>query len=315
MIKFSDLSVEIGHLYVSELQLSANATSLSDSACELINLRIDSGYAAVLSTINKYRDHRKSVSTVILIDDYFLPQTARITREEIANQIQESCQRSSIPLDYIVYESALADDVAMLHGRLMPFPSDGAGSSKDNASGMSQWLSNGQFGRGTKPVSTSPRLGRGATRRNQVEDKTHLEALGARAGYHSLHIDIELYKDERDKRKWACPILAAWWQLVRLGMLRDSEGNPCYPGDTVKITADHPLFAKRTLTALSPEFLAIEAAVRTILAQVSVPEQWLKQLREGKDRPRADEHLSRIAYAFVADQFHPIGLRESDQWE
>lgn len=316
-MEFADLSVEIGHLYISELELPAGATGLTDPARELISRRIDAGYAAVVSTIQKYQGRKKPkrVSTAVLIDDYFMPDNLRIDREEIADCVKKSCEDSHIPLDYIVYESALADSVEMLHGRLMPFPKPCSGSEGLDTGGETRWLSNGQLGRDPGGSPRTRIQGLVITPSTEDEDTTRLKSFGARSGQHSLHLDIELYRGENDSRKWACPILAAWWQLVRLGMFRDSDGNSCLPTDTdiVRDGCD-AFFAKRTLTALSPEFLGIEAAVRTILEQVSVPPRWIKSLQDDKDEPEADEHLSRIAYTFVADRFHPDGLRESDKW-
>src|SRR6202023_168737 len=38
---------------------------------------------------------------------------------------------------------------------------------------------------------------------------------------HSIFIDVELWDDSDGQRTWSCPMLAAAWQLMRLGFLRD----------------------------------------------------------------------------------------------
>ena len=276
---------------------------------KLVGRRMDAGFAAVAPIVKRYEQHKKQVSVVVLIDDYFWTKKYELSREDIADEVVQYSAEKSIPLDFVVYESALAESVEMMFSRIAPFPIVGAGSRQVDSVDRSQWLSNGQAGRKLARSTTSPRLG--MSRTADGPDETLVE----RPRPHSLHIDVEMYADdEDDQRKWACPVLAAWWQLVRLGMLRDNEGNASYPSDT-KVISDHgKLFAKRTLTALSPDFLEIEAAVRTILCQVNIPQMWQDQLRDGKPIPKSDEHLSRMSYIFIPDGFHPHGLSEPGSW-
>ena len=42
---------------------------------------------------------------------------------------------------------------------------------------------------------------------------------------HSIFVDVELWDDRDGQRTWSCPMLAAVWQLMRLGLLRD-HGRP-----------------------------------------------------------------------------------------
>lgn len=313
-MKFAQLSVELGHLYISALGLEKNATKLSDFAREAINRRIDRTYAAVAPIVKRYRDAGKMVSTTILIDDYFMDPHLTAIKQQISGYVRTSCEEAEIPLDYIVYESALAVDVDRLYKRLIEFPKYGSGSAGRDTDPTMQWLDNGQPGRAVQTVAMDARLGLGADRDASDPVDRLGTAYGVRGGKHSLHVDVELYSDAPSGRIWSCPILAAWWQLVRLGMLRDSDGNPRLPPDTVPISSNSALCAKRTLTALSPEFLEIEAAVRAILTQANIPEMWLSGLREGIETPKHDEHLTRIGYTFLHDDFHVHDLRSSALW-
>ena len=308
-MKFADLSIEIGHFYMSELQKELHADRTASEVRELVGRRMDAGFAAVAPIVKRYEQHKKQVSVVVLIDDYFWTKKYELSREDIADKVVQYSAEKSIPLDFVVYESALAESVEMMFNRIVPFPIGGAGSRQVDGVDRSQWLSNGQAGRKLVRSSKTPRLGMSVTA--DGPDETVVK----RPRPHSLHIDVEMYADdENGKRKWACPVLAAWWQLVRLGMLRDNDGNASYPSDTIVINDERKLVAMRTLTALSPDFLEIEAAVRTILCQVSIPQLWQDQLRDGPRMPEPDEHLSRMGYVFISDNFHPHGLSGSDSW-
>src|SRR5690606_34192407 len=105
------------------------------------------------------------------------------------------------------------------------------------------------------------------------------------ADRHSIFLDVQLWDEANGRRTWSCPFLAAVWQLLRLGMLRNMGERVAvprthddgYPEDwdrlapVVKLNPNAaPFSAYRTLSILSPRFLGIEHAVRTILSQVAV---------------------------------------------
>ena len=302
-MSFSDLSVEIGHFYISQLQKRIDTDNGSmNSVRDFIAQRMTVGLDAVAPIVKKYEDHKKNVTMVALIDDYFWNSRTELSRDDVAEVLIDYGRRASIPLDFVVFESALADTVPTMINRIVPFAVLDAGSSEIDSKDRARWLSNGQPGRHHLPDEQEQehRLGMQPLVANYR--RTFIE----RPRPHSLHIDIEMYLDESDgNRKWACPVLAAWWQLIRLGMLRDHAGESCVPKDTIDVGSRRSFFAKRTLTALTPDFLEIEAAVRTILSQVSIPPIWLKELRGKGEAPKPDEHLTRMSYIFVDDNFQP----------
>jgi len=140
---------------------------------------------------------------------------------------------------------------------------------------------------------------------------------------HSVFIDVELWSDAPE-RQWSCPYLAAIWQLLRLGVLRN-EGRAIlvpqaltsdFPDQWGRLPpvlqindAAAPFAAYRTFSALDSRFVSIEHAVRTILGQVCVDDAVAQQLR----RRSAAEGLAidgdltaRIEYAFTGPAWRDV---------
>ena len=135
---------------------------------------------------------------------------------------------------------------------------------------------------------------------------------------HSIFVDIELWDDRDGCRTWSCPMLAAVWQLMRLGLLRTEGRAVVVPQDWTgpwpdswdelpAITRLNPAAAAfaayTTLSALSPRFLQVELAVRTILSQFAgeVPVLTQARARAERDGMRLPAELvDRIRYVFVA---------------
>jgi hypothetical protein len=141
---------------------------------------------------------------------------------------------------------------------------------------------------------------------------------------HSIFMDVELWDEPGGERRWSCPMLAAVWQLLRLGLLRADGRAVAAPQDrpdplpvtwrelppVVRLRPGaRPFFAYRTFSALSTRFLPVEAAVRTILSQVSVEAAVTglvlgRAADEGRDLP--GDILARIEYAFVEGAAAPL---------
>jgi hypothetical protein len=169
------------------------------------------------------------------------------------------------------------------------------------------WLTNGQ---------RSPSTSRGEAMAKRTPWRPPLESARRR---HSIFVDVELW-DERDgQRMWSCARLAAVWQLMRLGLLRD-QGRPVvtpqdwidssfpYTWDdlpaVIRLRPNAAAFAAyTTLSVLSPRFLPVELAVRTILSQFACDrdifaEATGRALRDAMKLP--DELVDRIRYVFAA---------------
>ena len=327
----ADLSVEIGHLYLSDLKFDAISGSEMENTADLedrppdegesqvvdlesyVTRRLDRGIAAVSPIVNRYRASKKRVSTAVLIDDYFYRRSsdAELLDRVVAAIMEYSeTAKNGIKLDYIAFEADLADSVRTLINLIAREPPAGAGSrSQAELEYDDRWLGNGQAGR-ARTVKKTRRLGR-------VEAPPHEESTAEpNRRQHSIAMDIELLSLRNGFELWSCPLLAAWWQLVRLGLLRDEHGEPTMPKRTIALGRDQnvPLHAKRTLTALVPEFLEVEAAVQTILRQTALSGDLRTQLKDSRQEIEPRDHLKRISYVFVDDFFHPIGLRRASDW-
>jgi hypothetical protein len=138
------------------------------------------------------------------------------------------------------------------------------------------------------------------------------------ARQHSIFVDVELWSEPPGGRRlWSCAFLASVWQLLRLGLLRYDgaavatpvtwEGD--LPADWEEVPpilqlnpAARPFSAYRTMSVLDPRFLPVEGAVRTILDQVAVDDEVLRQIA---DRGSAESIelppavVDRIAYVFA----------------
>ena len=327
----ADLSVEIGHLYLSDLKFDSvsgpkieNTSDFGerppdegepqvDDLESYVTRRLDRGVAAVSPIVKRYRASKKKVSTAVLIDDYFYRSSSDSELlERVVAAIMEYAEttKHGIQLDYVVFEADLAESVRTLINLIAREPSAGAGSRSQELEYDDRWLGNGQAGRG-RTVKKTRRLGR--VEASPIEEPT----AGANKRQHSIAMDIELLSSLQDGSElWSCPLLAAWWQLVRLGMLRDEHGEPTMPTRTIALGLDKnvPLHAKRTLTALVPEFLEVEAAVQTILRQTALTSDLRAHLKDSRREIEPSDHLKRISYVFVDDFFHPIGLRRASDW-
>jgi len=137
---------------------------------------------------------------------------------------------------------------------------------------------------------------------------------------HSIYMDVELWHEQKGERIWSCAYLAAVWQLLRLGMLRD-QGRPLtqpetwknerYPDDwsglppVIRVAPRaQPFHAFRTCTILGTRFLQTEAAVRMILEHVSI-DPAVRELtarrafEDGTELP--SELVMRMSYVFTDD--------------
>jgi hypothetical protein len=294
MAALADISIEFAHLYLPHVDEERAAASASLAARWLLPL------------IAAYEESGAKVSTVVMVDDYFSPEEVEVEVEEKAVMLKEACVSAGLRVDHVAYESACAESVERMRSRLRQEPRKGDGSSKPPTAEIgSGWLSNGDppRGRQSEPEAVG-RLFLQPGSGGAVEAPVRA-AIPAR-GHHSIHLDVQLWKDGRgsDSRLWACPTLAAWWQLIRLGMLRDEQtGAPVAPPRTQSSPDAPPLAARRTITLLDNRFLEVEHAVRAIHERLSLPEAWRRYLREGERSPGPYEHLDRIAYLFVPTSF------------
>jgi hypothetical protein len=300
-VPLAHLSVELGHLYMEDFAAGPG--------------RLREHFAAVAPWAQAARatavppGARGRVSTCFLVDDYF---TRFSSPAEVVPQLIAAAAESGLVIDYLGRESACArtgavSPAALLAARLVPAPAEGVTGARPPTE-ASGWLCNGA----RSPSSL------GAEAMAPRDDWLPPREVGARR--HSVFLDVELWDDEDGLRTWSCPFLAAVWQLLRLGLLRDRGDAVAAPVDwsaarfpdswddlpgLVRLNpAAAPFTAYRTFSVLGTRFLPIEHAVRLVLDHTALDAAVRVQIAgragaEGLSLP--DALTERIAYAFVPD--------------
>jgi hypothetical protein len=296
----SHVSIELGHLYMEDFEAGPERLREQFRRVAPWAATVRSGWQ------DRVPGRRARVSTCFLIDDYF---SRFSTPAELIPMVLEAAAESDLTIDYLARESACAasDGVELaklVEDRLVDDPSPDTNGSRPPVK-ETGWLCNG---------ARSPQVGS-----VQAMGKAHRWAppvQNAKRG-HSIFVDVELWDENGGKRTWSCPFLAAVWQLLRLGLLRTQGRLPLqpvprensFPDDWESLPAviqlnpaATPFSAYTTLSVLSPRFLPVELAVRTILSQVAVDGDVLEQVvaRSGGEGIRLEEELvDRISYVFT----------------
>ncbi len=305
-LPMSHVSLELGHLYYEDLEAGADALSAMFGA-------LTPWTAAASSRIAAGEPASKArVSTCFLVADYY----SRFPRpSEVVPMILAAARKAGLRIDYLVRESgcAVAGDsypADLAFGRLVTEPAPGTTGSRPPMT-ESGWLTNGVRSPGTPFTPGIPEM---AMRSPEPWTPPKQNA----AGRHSIFVDVELWDEADGQRVWSCAMLAAVWQLLRLGLLRDL-GSPVAepeerPGEwpdewgdlapVVRLRPDtEPFAAYTTVSLLSPRFLPVELAVRTILSQFAADPAVLADLADRATREHInlpEEIVDRIGYAFVS---------------
>jgi hypothetical protein len=298
-VPLSHVSVELGHLYMEDL--ARGEPALRDT------------FAAVAPWVRAAEDPRSigcskepMISTCFMIDDYF---SRFSSPAELIPMVTSAAKSEGLRIDYLARESACAQTrdsqaAEFVLGRLVTEPVAGTTGGRPPLT-ETGWLTNGQ---------RSPDTSRGEAMAKREPWRPPRESARRR---HSIFIDVELWDEHDGRRTWSCAMLAAVWQLIRLGLLRD-QGRPVLtPQDWTgswpdtwdelpPITRLNPsaaaFTAYTTLSVLSPRFLPVELAVRTILSQflpeaLVLAETDARAARDGAKLPV--ELVDRIRYVFA----------------
>lgn len=304
-IPLAHLSLELGHLYMEDFEASPETLRR-----HLAEVRPWAEAARATAAGHQARGARPRISTCFLIDDYF----ARFSSPaELVPVLLEEAERAGLEIDYLARESgcALADKVPLAESvaaRLVESPPPGTYGIRPPVS-ETGWLANGER---SPAVRTPPAM------QAAVAWQPPKETAARR---HSVFLDTELWSDDPDgRRTWSCPMLAAVWQLARLGLLRH-EGEPVFvpqphTGSGFPDAWDDlppllrlnkkaaPFAAYRTCSVLPNRFLPVEHAVRVVLDQVSVDPGALLQVTErsaGEGVTLPDSVADRVSYVFHAE--------------
>ncbi|MGC0315285.1 SCO2522 family protein [Kitasatospora acidiphila] len=297
-VPLAHLSLELGHLYMDDF--AAGPARLREHFA-----RVRPWADTVRESCARTVGRRPRISTCFLIDDYF---TRFSSPAEVVPQILQEAAAAGLVIDYLARESACAEagqvrPARLVEARLVQSPPPGSTGARPPTS-ETGWLSNGE----RSPVDSlaeamSTAAGWGPP--HEIEAKRH-----------SVFLDVELWDEQHGKRTWSCPFLAAVWQLLRLGLLRDDGQEVLRPAERpeefpaswealaplVRLNpAAAPFAAYRTFSVLAGRFLPIEHAVAVILDQWSPEEPVLRQLadrarQEGIALP--DSVRGRVEYLF-----------------
>lgn len=300
-VPLAHVSVEVGHLYMEDLAGGPAAVRRTFAAA--------APWVRTAQTPQAVGLDKKSarVSTCFLIDDYF---SRFSTPASVIPMVLAAAGHEGVTIDYLARESACAEANGMSPAYLTlgslvtePVPGTTGGRPPLTETG---WLTNGQ---------RSPSTSRSEAMAKRALWQPPLESSRRR---HSIFVDVELWDDRDDDRIWSCPMLAAVWQLIRLGLLRD-QGRPVvtpqdwvdqgFPDNwddlpaVIRLNPKAAAFAAyTTLSLLSPRFLPVELAVRTILSQFSCDNGILAEAtgRAARDAMKLpDELVDRIRYVFA----------------
>ncbi|MBS2964587.1 hypothetical protein KGA66_16140 [Actinocrinis puniceicyclus] len=299
-VAYSHLSVELDHLYMEDFLLGE----------QHLRSRIEQVAPWFETAVRTFEARRPSgrprVSTCFLVDDYF---SNLIPPAELLPMLREAADKGGVRVDYVARESACAqyegvEVAAIVAGRLVSVPVEGTDGSRPPVA-ESGWLSNGQ---------RSPSGPAEALRMHAWQPPVEAEAR-----QHSIFVDVQLWSEKDGERLWSCPMLAAVWQLSRLGLLRDHgrtiiqprplpEDLPAewsaMPAVIQLNRSAAPFHGYCTLSLLDSRFLGIEHAVRVILDQVTQDAEVMtrvvqRALQEGMRV--AQDVTGRIAYTFMTD--------------
>jgi hypothetical protein len=265
-LPLAHLSIELGHLYFEDF----------DEGPERLDAHFEQVARWVPAIRDAYVGSRRAprVSTCFLVDDYFGPKRPPA---DVLPGLIEAARTNGVPIDYIVRESACADAdgvplADLVLERIVADPAPGTNGSRPPPRDAG-WLSNGKRSPGTHAAEAMTVVDRWSPPKENAANR------------HSIFVDVELFDAVKGKRRWSCAFLAAVWQLLRLGLLRQA-GQPvalptawdgAYPDDWSRLPAvlklnpsAAPFAAYRSHSVLSSRFLPTEHAVRTILSQVLV---------------------------------------------
>ena len=300
-LALSHASVELGHLYLEDL--AGGEAAMRETFATVAPWATT---AQIPRAIGCDKQHTR-ISTCFLIDDYFGRFS---TPAEVIPMVLSAADSEKLQIDYLALESSCAGKSGngpanLVLGRLVTEPVPGTTGARPPLT-ETGWLTNGQ---------RSPNTSRGEAMAKRISWRPPLESARRR---HSIFVDVELWDEYEGQRTWSCPMLAAVWQLLRLGLLRDQGRPVLVPQDwtgpwpetweemppITRVNHDAaPFAAYTTLSALSPRFLPVELAVRTILGQFQpeaavVAEADARAARDGMLLP--EELVDRIRYVFVA---------------
>ncbi|PXX63272.1 hypothetical protein DFR70_106332 [Nocardia tenerifensis] len=242
------------------------------------------------------------MSTCYLLDDYFEPE---IGPREVLGKLLPAADESGLRIDYLARESGcweadrFVDGVPsgepvrlaeMVAASIVAEPDISTASGRRPPTAESGWLCNGRRSSLDEPVQAM-----------RVPNYRPPEEFGRRE--HSIFLDVQLWSKRSERvnghneihTRWSCAFLAAVWQLLRLGMLRDDGAavvvpQPWHADDepptrwreippVLQLNPDAaPFAAYQTLSMLPKRYVGIEHSVRLILDHLDLDSDVVEQI-------------------------------------
>ncbi|MEM9570762.1 MAG: hypothetical protein AAF996_04800 [Pseudomonadota bacterium] len=208
-----------------------------------------------------------SFAIVVFVDDYSTSGTDEIDRPSIIEEIREQFEQAGVVVDYIAFESDCAETCHYLRTDLVKSPELGEGAflapiNDFQFDDLQSRLSFDYVSQDFDPDTEDARA-----RGIDISAPEYRNDIGI-----GVSIGRETSIEGEKKIVWSCPAAASWWQLVRFGVLEDvdepnKEGAPL--GTWVRDHENRPAFvADKTISLLSPSYIAVEHAVRVILSNL-----------------------------------------------
>lgn len=286
-----DVSIEVLHIYHPE----SSPKSLARSA-----VREARWVEAIISELER---QGRTWSVCMLIDD----TDPRSDATAVERRFEDAWRTTGLPLDHTVRETECAMSISRMLERFTGEIDIGLAGALGTAvcpppvdvvAERRQWLTNGEPARPSTTQLGTVALTEEPGEANIVPART----VGSRRS-HRIHLDVELWSTVGHSAPiWSCSMLAAWWQLLRLGaphIERSPLARLAPEGRPVS------LHARSTLTLLPARMLEVEHAVRTILQRVVVPTNWLCDDVHGAGPTSSCSHLDRIGYVFTNSSLDP----------
>jgi hypothetical protein len=302
----SHVSVELGHLYFEDFAAGPDALVAMFS---MLAPRVAAATSrlAVGEPSGKVR-----ASTCFLVDDYFSQFSGPA---EVVPMIVEAAGKAGLQIDYLARESACdatagSRSAELVLSRLVTEPTPGTTGARPPVT-ESGWLTNGVR-------SPATPLALGVSEMAMRSAEPWKPPRQSAPGRHSIFVDVELFDESDGERVWSCAMLAAVWQLLRLGLLRDLGSPVAQPTDAPAEWPDDwadlapvvrlrrgaaPFTAYTTFSLLSSGFLPVELAVRTILGQFAADPLVLADVADRAGREHIylpEEIIDRIGYTFFS---------------
>lgn len=285
--KHTHISFEVLHIYAGDEAFEARLRAGAAKAKRWVSA-IDEIYP------------NATFANLAFVDDYSETGKEPINRSDIVQQITSEFEKAGVPLDYIAFESDCAATCHYLRTDLVKPPIEGAGSFLPPLNDFQFDDIQGRLSFDYVSQDFDPDTEDARSRGINIASPEFRNDVGI-----GVSIGRETNEDGEKRMVWSCPAAAAWWQLIRLGILQDVD-EPNLDGAPIGTwQRDHdnrsPFVADKTLSLLDPSYISVEHAVRVILNNLVDLGPSVRKSTRYSNSSTGNEWLNRIGYLFDAN--------------